>query len=69
MGRGIQYTVKSYVMIDGEPQEFCKLDDQTREKYKQKMLDNMGEVLSDYYSDHPDEFEKLSHKPYVEVVR
>ena len=56
-------------MIDGEPQEFCKLDDQTREKYKQKMLDNMGEVLSDYYSDHPDEFEKLSHKPYVEVVR
>lgn len=68
MGKRIEYKVVSYVMLDGQPQEFDKLDPETRGECVQKMLDNMGKTLGDYYSAHPEEVPALMEQPCVEVA-
>lgn len=69
MGKRIEYKVVSYVILDGQPHDFDKLDEETRSECTRKMLDNMGRTLSNYYSTHPEEVPALIDQPFVKVAR
>ena len=45
----------SYIVLDGEPVEFCTLPPEKRRELWDKMMANASRVMSDYYSLHPEE--------------
>ena len=54
-----ELTCTSYISIDGaEPVLFDSLSDEEKERCLQKMMDRLSRNMSEYYSNHMDEFIK-----------
>ena len=66
MGKRQEYKAVSYISIGGAPPvRFDSLSDEERTKCAHSMAQRMSATLSDYYSNHPDEAEKLLNAPYA----
>ena len=47
-----------YLLIDSDGKVTLLVDEEEQKQYEQKMLDNMGEGMSRFYSAHPEYLEK-----------
>ena len=45
--------------VNGETYAWEDLTEKEREKYRQRMSENLSRRMSDYYSNHLDQFERL----------
>ena len=62
MARGKPLTVVNMVSLNGKDGDYRPLEELTPEElqlFRAKVSERMSECLSNYYSNNPDEFEKL----------
>ena len=60
-GRRQEITVKCFVlMTDGRPVPVEDLTEEERAAWHERQLQRLSENLSDYYTQHPDRYAKLS---------
>ncbi|WP_294408390.1 hypothetical protein [uncultured Ruminococcus sp.] len=65
MGRGRPIKVVNMVSLNGPDGEYRPLEELTDEElkyFRSKMSEKVSKFLSDYYTQHPDEFEILCSK-------
>lgn len=60
MAKRREIKVVSYIHVgDSPPVKWDDLTPELRAEYSAKMMEGVGEVVSEYYSQHPDELEEL----------
>ena len=64
-----EYTCVSYIRgADGNLIEFSTLTPEQKQHVREKIAENVGRVLGDYLSAHPEEIEPLSRCRGVRVI-
>lgn len=67
MGKRKEYEVVSYISIGGAPPvRFDSLSAEKRAECTRRMAERMGQTLSRYYSEHPDEAQQFLEEPCIE---
>lgn len=59
MARKTELKAVSYVMIDETPVLWENLSDETREECIKKIMDNLSDTMSRYFSENPEEAKNL----------
>lgn len=60
MAKKTELKAVSYVMIDETPVLWENLSTETRGECLKKMMENLGDTMSRYFSENPEEAEKLN---------
>lgn len=69
MAKRQEYTCVSYVrMPDGSRVLFSELTEETKQSVREKIAENVGRVIGNYLSAHPEEIEPFSRCEGVRLI-
>lgn len=70
MAKKQEYTCVSYIRgVDGNLIEFSTLSQEQKQRVRERIIENVNNTLSRYFTEHPEEVEPLNRAAGVTIIR